>query len=126
MYAPPVEPGQLGFRCPVTARSGDTAGKLATSPAAGGKCRLERARILILDDGLGAVAESIVATWPSAHAEIHPGAHRGFVRVLAVSGCAARNRSTRTAVPTAARASCSDVGAPGGDIALHPAVFSLA
>jgi hypothetical protein len=43
VHAPTIQSGQLGFRCPVAARSGDAAGKLSTGPLARRQRRLQRA-----------------------------------------------------------------------------------
>ena len=77
MHAPAIQPGQLGFRCPVTARSGDTAGKFTTSPAPRRKGGFQRGRILIFDNGFGAGGGVDGGDrGQRAHPEIHTGAHR--------------------------------------------------
>jgi hypothetical protein len=60
VHAPAVQPRQLGFRCPVAARSGDAARKFTASPAPGGQRRLERGRISTTVSA--PVAVSMVAT----------------------------------------------------------------
>ena len=65
MHASAIQSGQLGFRCPVTARSGDTAGKFTASPTSRRQGGFQRGRILIFDYSTTVsvpVVVSIVAT----------------------------------------------------------------
>ena len=123
IHATAVQPGQFGFRCPVAARSGDTAGKLTSGTPAGGQGFLQRCRVGVLDQCcLPGDRIDGGHRGQGAHPQVHPGDHGGFGRdrdgVRGALGVVDRDEQPP---PLLGERHVEDAGTTGCQVALHAA-----